>query len=149
MNVPSPAAKMKLIEDFKHLYQTLCAENVHSGLIERVYTDDVIFVDSFHNIEGINNFIRYCDSIYENVKYSQFTFHEELVNEHQAMLTWTMNYAHPRLNGGENIEVSGASHIRFGDKIYFHQDYVDGGELLYEHIPVLSWVLKKLKDRMV
>lgn len=149
MNVKVLTQQLKLVEDFKHLYQTLSAKNVHSGMIQQVYGEDITFIDSFHHIEGREDLIKYCESIYENVLYSQFIFHEELVNDHQAMLTWTMNYAHPRLNGGKNIEVKGSSHIRFKEKVYFHQDYVDGGELLYEHIPVLSWIIKKLKDRMV
>lgn len=138
-----------LVNDFKTLYQTLNSKNIHDGLIEKVYRDDIQFKDSFHQLNGLDEFTRYCDSIYENVIYSTFDFHEEMVSEQQAMLTWTMNYAHPKLNGGKNIAVKGSSHIRYTDKIYLHQDYIDGGELLYEHIPVLSWVIKKLKARMV
>lgn len=138
-----------LINDFKTLYQTLNASNIHDGLIEKVYRDDIQFKDSFHQLDGISEFTRYCDSVYENVLYSTFDFHEEMISQEQAMLTWTMNYAHPKLNGGNNIAVKGASHIKFTDKVYLHQDYIDGGELLYEHIPVLRWVIKKLKARMV
>ena len=138
-----------LVNDFKTLYQTLNANNIHDGLIEKVYRDDIQFKDSFHHLDGISEFTRYCDSVYENVIYSTFDFHEEMISQDQAMLTWTMNYAHPKLNGGNNIAVKGASHIQFTDKVYLHQDYIDGGELLYEHVPVLRWVIKKLKARMV
>jgi hypothetical protein len=138
-----------LIEDFKQLYQTLNSNNVHSGLLQKVYSDDVNFIDSFHNISGIDSFIDYCESIYENVIYSRFIFHDQMVDENQAMLTWTMHYAHPRLNGGKDIAVEGSTHIKFSNKVYVHQDYVDGGKLLYEHIPLLSWIIKKLKNRMV
>lgn len=148
VKLPIDQAK-QLVNDFKTLYQTLNASNIHDGLIEKVYRDDVQFKDSFHEIDGINDFIKYCDSVYENVRYSTFDFHNEMISDDQAMLTWTMNYAHPQLNGGNNIAVKGASHILFSDKVYLHQDYIDGGELLYEHIPVLRWVIKKLKARMV
>jgi hypothetical protein len=138
----------RLVRNFKDLYQTLNAKNIHAGLIERVYRDDIQFKDSFHSLDGITAFTQYCESIYENVLYSTFNFHEQMISKDQAMLTWTMNYAHPKLNGGNNIAVKGSSHIRYSDKIYMHQDYIDGGELLYEHIPVLRWVIKKLKARM-
>jgi hypothetical protein len=138
----------RLVSNFKDLYQTLNAKNIHAGLIERVYRDDIQFKDSFHSLDGITAFTQYCESIYENVLYSTFNFHEQMISKDQAMLTWTMNYAHPKLNGGNNIAVKGSSHIRYSDKIYMHQDYIDGGELLYEHIPILRWVIKKLKARM-
>jgi hypothetical protein len=139
----------QLVNDFKALYQTLNKSNIHDGLISKVYRHDIQFKDSFHELDGINPFTQYCESIYENVIYSTFDFHDEMISEDQAMLTWTMNYAHPKLNGGKNIAVKGASHIRYTDRIYLHQDYMDGGELLYEHIPILGWVIQKLKNRMV
>jgi len=138
----------QLVADFKALYQTLNANNIHDGFIEKIYREDIQFKDSFHSLDGIKEFSHYCESIYENVVYSTFDFHEQVISKEQAMLTWTMNYAHPKLNGGNNIAVQGSSHIRYSDKIYMHQDYIDGGQLLYEHIPVLRWVIKKLKARM-
>ena len=139
----------KVVEDFKFLYQNLNASNINDGLIEQVYRDDIQFKDSFHELKGMSDFHGYFESVDENVIYSRFEFHEQLVDEERAMLTWTMNYAHPKLNNGNNIAVQGASHICYSDKVYYHQDYIDGGELLYEHIPVLGWVIQKLKDRMV
>jgi hypothetical protein len=140
---------VRLVNDFKALYQSLNKNNIHDGLISKVYRHDIQFKDSFHELDGIDAFTQYCESVYENVIYSTFDFHEEMISEDQAMLTWTMNYAHPKLNDGNNIAVKGASHIRYSDRVYLHQDYIDGGELLYEHIPVLRWVIKKLKSRMV
>lgn len=139
----------QVVENFKTLYQTLSKDTVHSGIIEAVYSENIHFIDSFHDIKGRDAFIRYCESIYENVKYSRFTFHTEMVNSQQAMLTWTMNYAHPQLKGGSDIAVKGASHIKIDKGVYFHQDFVDGGELLYDHIPVLGWILQKIKNRMI
>ncbi len=64
------------------------------------------------------------------------------------MLTWTMNYSHPRLKGGRNIAVEGATQLRFSNLVVSHQDYFDGGNVLYEHIPILSTVIAQLKKRM-
>ena len=148
LNNPS-TIQLTLIDDFKNLYQSLNKDTIESGIIERVYCNEMIFKDTFHEFTSRDDFIHYCHSIYENVKYSRFEFHETMASNDQAMLTWTMHYAHPKLNGGENIAVKGSSHIKFTDHVFYHQDYIDGGELLYEHIPVLSWVIKKLKARMV
>jgi hypothetical protein len=137
-----------LVESFKHLFNTLNADTCKSGIIEMVYADNVEFIDCFHHIIGVNAFNEYCASIYQNVQFCQFEFHDEFIKQDSAMLTWTMAYIHPQLNGGNTIYVNGSSHIRFNEKVYHHQDYVDGGALLYEHIPVLKRVIKFLKKRM-
>ncbi len=137
-----------VVDAFKLLYNTLNRDTVLSGLIEQVYAENMTFVDSFHNISGLHHFLQYCDSIYENVEHCQFEFHEEFIKSDSAMLTWTMEYIHPQLNKGKAIYVNGSSHIRFNDKVFYHQDYVDGGALLYEHVPLLGRVIAFLKKRM-
>lgn len=138
----------KIVERFKHLYETLNSSNCHDGLIEVVYRDDLQFQDSFHLIDGIDAFRDYCASLYENLTSCEFNFHEQWVTENDAMLVWTMRYKHPRINRGKEVSVEGSSLIRFEDKVYFHRDYFDGGELLYEHIPLVGTLIRTLKNRM-
>lgn len=147
-NVDQLQQQKLLVESFKHLYNTLNSDTCKSGIIEIVYAPHMVFVDCFHNIQGIDAFNDYCASIYQNVQFCQFEFHDEFIKSDSAMLTWTMAYIHPQLNGGKTIYVNGSSHIRFNDKVYHHQDYVDGGALLYEHIPVLKRIIQFLKKRM-
>lgn len=138
-----------LIEHFKTLYRTMCAEDLQEQLLVEVYDEDLLFQDSFHKIETRDAFLKYCAELYQNLTSCDFEFHDQWVNEGQAMLTWTMSYCHPRLNGGREISVQGASQIRFNQKIYFHQDYFDGGALIYEHVPVLGRIIQQLKKRML
>ena len=138
----------KLLENFKQLYRVLNASNCKENIIEAVYADDIHFEDCFHHIEGIENFKNYCASLYENLNSCEFEFHDQWSDAGNAMLTWTMQYSHPKLNRGSKISVQGATQIRFNERIYFHRDYYDGGELLYEHVPFLSLVIDKLKKRI-
>lgn len=138
----------EMVEAFKVLYHRLDATTCKSGIIESVYHEDMQFEDSFHRIEGVRAFRDYCDSLYENLSYCEFVFHNQWVTEEDAMLTWTMRYVHPRIKGGKEVSVEGATLIRFDQKVYFHRDYFDGGELLYEHIPLMGRLIKTLKNRM-
>lgn len=137
-----------VIERFKRLYNELNAQTIASGIIEDSYTQDMRFEDCFHAVDGLQAFKTHCVGLYENVQSIRFDFHDEFVRPGEAMLTWTMIYAHARLNGGEPIIVEGASLIRFEDKISFHKDYFDGGQLLYEQVPVLGRVIQGLKKRV-
>lgn len=146
---PSIAHEKDIVSRFKDVYQNLNATTVNDGLIESVYMPHMAFKDSFHDIEGRDAFVEYCRSLYENVKRIRFDFHEEFVRSNNAMLTWTMYYQHPRLNKGKEIAVEGASHLIIGESgILSHQDYFDGGQLLYEQVPVLGSVIQTLKKRL-
>ncbi|MFC3153432.1 nuclear transport factor 2 family protein [Litoribrevibacter euphylliae] len=139
----------KVVERFKDLFHHLNADNAQGPLIDQVYQGDMVFEDSFHRIEGLSAFKDYCESVYENLDYCCFDFHQAWINQEDAMLIWSMRYVHPRLNRGKEITIEGSSHIRFDHKVYYHRDYFDGGKLLYEHIPVLGSVIQQLKKRMV
>lgn len=137
------------VERFKALYHVLDAEHLAYEDFAAVYAENLQFVDSFHAIDGLDAYIAYCAEMYANLKMISFDFKDEFIKPSEAMLTWTMTYAHPRLNRGREISVEGASLLRFDEKIHYHRDYYDGGELLYEHVPLLGSVIQGLKKRMV
>jgi hypothetical protein len=147
-NTSTSTQSEALLERFKTLYREMNASDLKLDLLKQVYAEDMVFHDSFHHIQGRENFIAYCENLYENLQRCDFEFHEQWLSESQAMLTWTMVYQHPKLNRGKAISVEGATHIRFDEQINFHQDYCDGGALLYEHVPVLGSIIQQLKKRL-
>lgn len=147
-SVSELASATEIVEKFQHLYQTLNATNCNSGIVDDVYSRDVIFQDSFHRIEGLDAMKEYFSALYLNLNSSEFIFHNHWIGNGSAMLTWTMTYSHGRLNNGRDISIEGSTEIRFDEKVHFHKDYFDGGSLLYEHVPVLGSVIKQLKKYM-
>jgi len=138
-----------IINNFKSLYQKLNRNTLSFDELNRVYDDDIVFEDCFHNIKGINELYNYLDNLYENVSFIGFDFEDQWISDKGAMLTWVMSYQHPRLNSGKIIQVKGASRLMFKDgRICTHRDYFDGGALLYEHIPILKRVIHFLKNRL-
>lgn len=138
----------KLIDAFKSMYCQMDASNLNNGLLESIYSKQIEFTDCFHSINGIDELKQYFENLYENLIRCEFVFHDEFINQNSAMLTWTMCYAHPKLNSGNNIYVNGASKLILADKIVAHQDYFDAGAMLYEHVPLLKQCIGYLKKRM-
>ncbi len=137
----------EVLAAFRHLYQLLGPETVNLQSLRTVYRDDIHFEDPFHQIDGLAALCEYFDSLYENVLRIRFEFHQHWLGEGDAMQTWTMYLAHKRLNGGKPFAVEGCSLLRFDQQqIYFHRDYFDGGQLLYENVPILGAVIRKLKQ---
>jgi len=136
-----------LLNRFVDIYQRLDKTNLHT--LREVYSDHVHFEDSLHKLDGIDDLINYFEGQYKNLSSCSFTVleaHQQLEN---AWLVWEMRFSHPKLNGGSQICVPGASHLRLNDKITYHRDYVDMGQVLYEHIPLLGRAIRWIKRSAV
>ncbi|GGI69857.1 nuclear transport factor 2 family protein [Shewanella gelidii] len=127
------------------LYKTLNRHNLH--LLDTVYAKDICFIDPLHQIRGLDALMRYFEVLYHNVQSIEFVIHERLTQPHQVCLFWQMSYSHAKLNAGKPILVDGSSHLKLNDEyqICYHRDYFDVGQMLYEPIPVLGHVIRKIK----
>jgi limonene-1,2-epoxide hydrolase len=135
------------IDQVSQTYQKLSKDNLH--LLEHIYHQDVVFEDSAHRFEGWPALSAYFDTLYTNVIKCDFTIlHQQQVDD-TGFLTWTMELQHPKLNKGEVVLVNGVSQLHFADqKIIYHRDYFDLGEMLYENIPLLGLIIRNIKQRL-
>ncbi|MGM0521286.1 MAG: nuclear transport factor 2 family protein [Pseudomonadota bacterium] len=135
--------------------ETFCAffnklDNTCTEKLYEVYTDDIVFGDPLHRIEGRTALEHYFATMYENVTECRFNYHQKVCQGDTAFVTWTMHFAHPSLASGKIIAVEGCSHLTFADdgRVTHHQDYFDAGAMLYEHVPVLGRLVRLLKRRV-
>lgn len=139
----------ELLQDFQSVYQQLNADNAQSALLDRIYTQDIEFIDPLHRIKGLDSLKSYCQQMYANLTQSAFAFHDVQFNSQVGFIQWTLTFNHKRLNQQRPIQVEGVSHLSFTDgKISRHQDYFDAGALLYEHVPLLGFGISKLKNKV-
>ncbi len=136
-----------IIEQFIDMYQSLDKDNI--DLIDEVYTDNIEFIDSLHTLKGIVELKRYFRSIYSNVSYCQFEIQHSQILDGEAFLVWKMNYSHQKIKSGALIVVEGVSHLKFDQKIHYHRDYLDMGQMLYEHLPLIGGLIQFIKRRAV
>lgn len=138
---------MQWIEQFKTMYQQLNATNLHS--LDDFYSQQAEFVDPFHRVEGLAAIRNYFANLYSNVESIEFTYNWQVIELPQVAIGWTMTFTHPKINRGQPVQIQGASRLQLVDnKIVQHQDYFDGGAMLYEHIPVLGSAVRYVKQRM-
>jgi len=135
-----------LVDKFCAYYKEFSQESI-AGLDE-IYHQNVILQDPFSQIEGLTQVQKHFGNMMENVSYCRFEIIEVVSNEGQAFITWTMKFAHPKLNNHQQIAVDGVSDIKFDDRITHHRDYFDVGNMFYEHVPILKNVIKMLKKRL-
>lgn len=134
-----------LIENFCTLYQSLNKDNLVR--LKEVYSDDVLFIDPMHQVNGIESLTAYFANLYENMEYCHFYINHVIEQEDHACIIWRMEYAHQKIKNGQRISVDGTSHLQFSEKINSHRDYLDLGQMLYEQLPLIGSVIKKIKKR--
>lgn len=119
------------------------------GTLGELFHEDVVFIDPFHEVRGLDQLGAYYAHMYANVSAIRFDFVEKLVDGDRACVTWNMTFTHSKINGGEPVATSGASVLRFSQgRVIRHEDYFDAGAMLYEHLPVIGWAVRKLKQRV-
>jgi len=136
-------------ERFQALYHGLNRDTISRNLLSTCYADNIVFCDPFHEVKGISALTDYFIGMYSNVNHIDFIFTSNWHQDERSMLRWTMNFRHPRLRNGELISIEGCSELRWEkDRIVYHRDFFDAGAMLYEHLPVFGWAIRKLKERM-
>lgn len=135
-----------IIDTFCDYYQELTPASLLN--LDKVYSQDVVFVDPVHSIDGLGAVSDYFEAMVVNISHCRFNIDNVIENENQAFITWEMDFAHPKLNRGRAVVVPGSSHLKFTDHIHYHRDYYDLGHMVYEQIPILKNVIATIKRRM-
>ena len=135
-----------IIDDFQQVYTGLNRSNIET--VSTIYDENVTFIDPFHEIRGLKTLRHYFNELYKNVINCEFTFGEVYAKHNSAMIIWNMAVQHRTLSKNKPIEVCGSTQIRFDDKIYFHRDYFDAGQMVYECLPLVGSVIKFIKQKV-
>lgn len=135
------------LQNFIDAYQSLGTDNLQQ--LQAVYSEDVVFRDALHETRGLVALLTYFESLYTHLLYCRFVIDEIQHDDNSAFLNWTMHYSHRRLAGQKEIVVEGVTHLKFTDKVTYHRDYADMGQMLYEHLPLLGSAIRFIKKRAV
>lgn len=136
------------IENFIKTINSIQHSNV-KRILSETYTDDIVFIDPIKTISGIQNLTQYFEDLYLSVISCEFILKSHVSNSEIHTLEWLMHLQHKNLSKGKTIELDGASFIEFiDDKVCYHRDYYDLGALIYENIPVMGSVVKKVRHAL-
>ena len=146
-----------LTDDFVNFYQAFSVESIAN--LGDLYAEDVVFVDPIHQVSGLESlkeyFLHLCDgdgdsyfAITDVITSGELNATVSGVGERSAFIRWQMTYNHPSLSGGKSLKLVGGSMVRFGERITYQEDFYDVGQMIYQHIPVLGWAVKKVKKHL-
>ena len=136
----------ELLHRLVRFYQTFDLDAIKR--LGEVYCEQVTFEDPIRRIEGLAALQAYFTSLMQHVKSCRFDVVRYETTAQFGFVEWEMHFSHASLNRGDTIKVSGVTVLSFADKITYHRDYFDLGEMLYEHVPVMGLATRHLKRRL-
>jgi len=139
-----PDAALKRYAEF---FESLTADRV--ALLDSVMTDEVHFTDPFNSVRGIEQVRQVFVEMYAQFSDARFVVtHAALADDDSGLLRWELNGKLRRT--GEPWHVEGMSHVRFGPdgRVSEHVDYWDAARQFYERLPVVGWLLRRIRARM-
>ncbi|MBU2918883.1 nuclear transport factor 2 family protein [Psychrosphaera sp. F3M07] len=143
---PSLNIHSEWLANFVDVYQQLSTNNLH--LLSTIYHKNINFKDPMHELHGFSELSKYFEGLYQNVSSCQFRINHVIEKQTEAAIYWQMVYQHKHLNSGKKITVSGSSQLKsFDNKVIYHRDYIDLGEMLYQRLPVIGRLITWIKNR--
>lgn len=139
---------MDIIEKFTAFYTDL--ESMKVEELSSIYSSDVVFIDPIEEHHGIAAVEEYFARLLKNAKFCKFTIHSaEGTTKGRYVVEWTMSFTSARINKGEPVHVNGLTLLNVEDNmIVRHRDYYDLGEMIYEHVPLLGGIIKRIKRKI-
>lgn len=128
-------------------YQSL--GNGDSSRLAALYKDDIYFEDPTRGIQGKAELMSHIDSTFLNITNFSFKSHRMLTSDTDIFISWTQIFNHKKLAGGATIRVEGSTYLKTRNgKIYYQRDYFDLGAVVYENLPVIGPIIKRLRSRL-
>ena len=127
-----------IIKKYIDLFSNLSPDNINE--FDNLISKDIIFVDPFNNIKGINAFKNIFYHMFENVQEPKFYVLDYSMNKQRVFLKWKMTFfAFKYLQ-----TIEGMSELILNDagKVVSHTDYWDTLNGLFIKIPFIGYFYK-------
>lgn len=142
-SVENPEQKfLKLFGDFK--------QGAKSDIIRDLYAEKFYFNDTFKTFTNINDLVAYMHETADNVTVTTVEILDISKSESDYYLRWVMHMKFTAKGRAVDSKSVGMTQIRFNDqgKVILHQDYWDGAEGFYEHLPLVGYIVRKIKSSL-
>ena len=130
--------KRSIVKKYIDLFNKLSTDNINE--FDNLISKDIIFVDPFNNIKGINSFKNIFYHMFENIKEPRFVILDYSIIKQRVFLKWKMTFI--AFKSLQTIE--GMSELILNDagKVVSHTDYWDSLNGLFVKIPFIGYFYK-------
>lgn len=143
-------AETRALDAFRRFFADFSPAKIEV-LLDQTYAADVWFNDTLKTIRGRQDLRHYLAESAAAVESCQVTVDEVTrTAQGEYLLRWTMTIRFKRFKRGQDTTTIGISLLRFDSegKVLMHQDFWDATQGIFEHVPVLGWMIGKIKRRL-
>ena len=146
---PDSEAERQAIERFQDLLSDFKAPDFRNQIRE-VYAEEAFFNDTLKTVRGVDQIEDYLIASADAIDMGTVEFLDVVGKDGDYYFRWRMTLRFKRFARGEETTSIGMSHVRFdaAGKVLLHQDFWDSTAGLFEHVPVLGSVLRRVKKRL-
>lgn len=128
-------------------------ENITEATLPRlrdVYAADAYFKDPFNEVRDVASIEHIFAEMYVSLHDPKFVVFSKVEQDEEAFLTWDFSFRIKKYKPTVAQIIRGSSHLKFDahDRVYYHRDYWDAAEELYEKLPLIGGLLRFLKQRV-
>lgn len=131
-------------DDLVEFFETLTPQSL--GRFSEFYAADAWFKDPFNEVRGVDAIGHIFEHMFRQVENPRFVVTDRLAEADRAMLVWEFHFA----RAGRAQIIRGASHLHLDaeGRVTRHRDYWDAAEELYMALPVIGWLMRRLRKAL-
>ncbi|HER35312.1 MAG: nuclear transport factor 2 family protein [Halothiobacillaceae bacterium] len=118
----------------------------HLDTLATVYAERARFVDPFNRGEGIEAIQAVFAHGFEQCPGMRFVVLARALDGDRALLRWRMHCK----AGADGLAIEGMSELLLGGdgRVVEHLDHWDPASQLYERVPLLGWLMRRIRHRL-
>ena len=138
---PNASARVVEILDW---FETLTLVSLDD--IETIYASDASFCDPFNDVSGAHSIRSIYAHMFQNLQEPRFVMTSVIEQDRAVFVAWQFLFTWR----SRQFDIPGATEFSLDENglIQSHQDYWDVAQGLYEKLPVIGLLLKRLRRAM-
>jgi hypothetical protein len=131
---------MERLDAYIAFFENIARDRLHE--LDALVTQDVRFKDPFNDVTGVDKMRAALAMAFDHGT-PRFRVRDKALGAHAAFLLW-------HYDQGNGFAFDGTSEIRFAPdgRICAHIDHWDSGAEIYAKLPVIGWILARIRDRL-
>lgn len=135
--------------DFAQTYIRFFSELTPDSLerLDQVFAAEARFKDPFNDVRGTAAIRRVFEHMYATTRDSRFEVTAHAQQGERLFLRWDYHFTTPK---GQAWNIPGTSVVVFNrDGLATeHVDYWDPAEHIYQKVPLLGWLMRKIRSKL-
>lgn len=119
-------------------------------LIDEIYAANFYFNDTFRTFRDRKLLTAYLQETGETVDKLNVEINDIARSGNDVYVRWSMHMQFSVLGKTINSDSIGMTHLRFNEvgKIILHQDFWDGADAFYQHLPVIGMGIRQVRRQL-